>query len=213
MTIKKNIRFLPISLIAVLLVVGIIRLSNLDFTSFVYDLREMPILAGMVIIALFAIKSVLIFIPIFVLYFSAGLVFPIHLALVICLIGLFIEMSIGYYFGKKLGRTKIQAKLRKNKRISEFLDKQANLGAEICFIMRLTPLPFDLVNQYFGALEMDFWQYIFYSYLGLIPALVAYIFMGESVLNPLSIEFLLPFSGMLLISFIGFLLFRKMKKN
>jgi ABC-2 type transport system permease protein len=59
-------------------------------------------LAALVLIALFCLKSVVIVLPIVVLYISAGIMFPIGWAFIITCAGLFFEMTIGFFIGLRI---------------------------------------------------------------------------------------------------------------
>jgi len=163
-------------------------------------------LAALILLGVYCLKAFLIVIPISVLYVSAGVIFPTPWALIITFCCLIIEISITFYLGRRMGREKVEKLMKKNRKVSRFFNEQKDNERTICLLVRLLPFPFDLVSMYLGASGMKYHKYLIFSLLGIVPGMAAYVIAGHSILNPLSPEFLIPFSISTLISLIASLI-------
>jgi uncharacterized membrane protein YdjX (TVP38/TMEM64 family) len=164
---------------------------------------------ALVFLAIYAIKTVIMIIPAPALYIAAGVTFPTMWAIIITLLGLFINLSLGYFIGKKLGENRAKKLLAKNKKVAAFFENQKESLTSLCFISRVTPLPKDLPSMFFGAVGMPFPKYMVVSLLGISPVMIPYIFAASSISTPLSPEFLVPFGISLSITLIIFFVFNK----
>ncbi len=158
--------------------------------------------ATIVILLLYLVKVVLWPIPLKALYVGAGLLFSPLYAIVLSYVGLCIQLTAGFYFGRSMGETAVRPLLGKNRYGSKFLslaDENASLAA---FLFRLIPgPPTDAVNMLLGTLTISYPRFLLISLLAITPNMIPFVFMGDAVRNPLSIEFVLPFlvSAMILI--------------
>jgi uncharacterized membrane protein YdjX (TVP38/TMEM64 family) len=52
-------------------------------------------------------------------------------------------------------------------------------GGRVVFLLRLSPvMPFSLLNYALGTMELGFWPYISATFLGIIPAVALYVYLG-----------------------------------
>ena len=160
-------------------------------------------LAALAFFAIYALKPIVIVIPMKVLYVSAGIVLPVGWAIIITYVGLMISLSIGYINGRKLGEKGIRERLKKQKKIADLLEVQENNLLLLCFISRMSPIPFDLQSMFYGATKMPFLKHMFASLFGLTPVMLPFVFAGSSVAHPLSPDFLVPLGiGVAIILFV-----------
>jgi uncharacterized membrane protein YdjX (TVP38/TMEM64 family) len=131
---------------------------------------------------LYALKAVVMILPVNVLYISAGMIFPAAWGILITYIGLAIALGVGYFNGKELGEDKVSETLAKHKKAASFLDSRRNLTS-MCFIARLLPLPKDLFSMFFGAVGMPFYKYVVISLLGLSPVMISSVIAGAYFLG------------------------------
>ncbi|HWQ76166.1 MAG TPA: VTT domain-containing protein, partial [Syntrophomonas sp.] len=190
---KRYLKYIPFIPIIVLIIALLPKLLGLEVSDILKYLPESPLLASLFLLGLYCLKSVVVFIPIIILYISAGIMFPIGWALLLTCLGLFGEMTIGYCIGKQLGTEKVTEFMKKSERAEKFLSCQKNIGPSICFLARFLPLPFDIVNMYLGASSIKYSQFVVFTFLGIAPGMIPYVFMGDSISTPLSKEFLIPF--------------------
>ncbi|MCL2570937.1 MAG: cardiolipin synthase [Defluviitaleaceae bacterium] len=156
---------------------------------------ELPIpVTAVIFLLLYAVQGAVMVVSTVMLYVGAGLLFPTVIGIAVTYAGLTVSLSVGYFIGKKLGDKKVKKMLSKNKKISDFLLGSKDNLVFLCFISRILPTPFGLVSLFFGAMKVPYYKYIFMSLLGLTPFMLPVLFAGAAITNPLSPEFLVPFS-------------------
>lgn len=143
---------------------------------------ENPLAAGIVLVLLYGCKSIVIFFPIKVLQFSAGILFPVWAALLINFSGCALSVCMGYGMGRLLGADAVQKLTEKNPRLSALLAQQ-NRGLLVfsLFLRFLIFLPLETVSMYFGASKARFSRYFLGSMLGLTPNIIFSTLMGKGL--------------------------------
>lgn len=210
---KRFLKYIPFIPIIVLIIALLPKFSGLEVADILQYSPESPLLASLFLLGLYCLKSFVVVIPIVILYISAGIMFPIGWAILLTCFCLFCEMTIGYFIGKQLGTEKVTELMRKNERAEKFLSRQKNIGPSVCFLARFLPLPFDIVNMYFGASSIKYSQFVVFTFLGIAPGMIPYVFMGDSMSTPLSKEFLIPFMISIAVSICTFILLQKWKQK
>lgn len=175
----------------------------LEFTP-----QSLP-LAALVILGLFCLKSFVMVIPAVVLYMAAGMIFPTGWAILLVYASLFVEMSIGYVIGRRIGSARVQKLIQKRPRIARFFERYQSHLQGLCFTARVLPLQFDLSSMFLGAMKLPYPRYVILSLLGATPAMIPYVLAGSAIDDPLSVEFLLPFAISICITLVLFFLFQR----
>jgi len=158
---------------------------------------------------LYVIKGLAMVVPSSLLYISAGMVFNPLIGILITYAGLTVSLSIGYFFGKKIGEKRVAKMLTKQKKLADFFDvENKEKLLSLCFMSRMLHLPFGLSSLFFGALNMPFWKHIFASLLGITPIMIPAVLAGAAASNPISAEFLIPFSISLGITLAIFIIYK-----
>ncbi|MEL7647873.1 MAG: VTT domain-containing protein [Sedimentibacter sp.] len=153
-----------------------------------------PILTTAAILLLYVLKTVIMVIPETVLYISAGLIFPLPYAILLNYTGIVLEMSLGFFLGRYLGKHKMSEMIKKNKyadRVVKFENDNSILSSFLVRIIKGPPL--DLTSMFLGSTGMDYVPYLAGTLLGLSPGMILSVFIGRSVDNPISFEFMVPF--------------------
>lgn len=98
---------------------------------------------------------------------------------VICLAGVFLSSSIGYFIGKKLGPRAIDRFVSENTqgKIKVFVERY---GVKAIFIARMSSFSSDGISFVAGILEMSYRKYILSSLAGIIPLLVLLAAYGKN---------------------------------
>ena len=157
------------------------------------------ITAVFTIIGLYCLKTVLWVIPLNVLYMGAGFLLPVFPAIMVTFIGLTLNLTLSFYFGRYIGKSRVMDEISKRKAGKWILEMANRNTSFACFIIRLLPgPPNEVTSMFFGTLNMQYGKFLVYSIIGLTPGMLPVVFMGKAVMNLLSKDFLLP----LLISFI-----------
>lgn len=174
---------------------------------------ESPELAALALVGLYCLKAIAMVIPLVLLYIVAGIIFPPGWAIVITYFCLFIEMTISFFIGRCLGSKRVLALLNESDRAKKIMEFGYNNGLLSCFVVRFIPgPPFDLTNMIIGSTGMKYPQFIAGTLLGITPGMIPLVLMGDAAANPLSPQFLIPFSISMmtvLLLAIGYYVWRK----
>jgi len=211
--VNKLLKCVPIILLIVLIIVLFPLFKGLEVSDILEYSPESPLLAVLILLGIYCLKAVVVFIPVIILYVSTGIMFPTGWAIALTYFCLFCEMNIGYFIGKHLGSEKVAALMERNNRARQLLSYHENNNSTACFIARILPLPFDLVNMFFGATGTRYPQFIAFSLLGLTPGMIPYVLMGNAASNPLSKEFLVPFAICGIITVCAFVFCQRWQKE
>lgn len=148
------------------------------------------------IFTLFFLFLVRAFAPIWPMSFTctlAGVIFPIYLSIPLNIIGIAIQFSVKYAYGKKLGPGSINSIIKRNKTINVLIEREGQGNPWMLAGTRLFPfLPINPISQIYGSMDFPFFKYLLISLGGYLPQLVSYTIIGRNVYRPLSVGFLMP---------------------
>lgn len=150
-----------------------------------------PWLAAIVMLALFALKSLSIVIYSGLLYAANGMLFPLPAAIILNLIGTVIMVSLPYRIGKNAGASAVDEIREKYPKAEALHDLRAQNDFFFSFLVRMVRLPSDVVSLYMGAVNVEYKKYLLGSLLGLLPHTITYPIMGLSIRDVHSPEFLI----------------------
>lgn len=92
-----------------------------------------------------------------------------------------------YGLGRTVARKSIKEWLMRNPRFSGLDQAIARDGWKIVLLMRLSPIfPSSILNYGFSLTRVDFWHYCFFSWLGMIPVILLYVYLGAFGANLLT---------------------------
>lgn len=177
--------------IFILLFVGLViflnwkEISSLNITEYVSN-SENIYKTMAIILGLFAVKSVLFLLPIPMLYISSGMVLPLHIAILVNLMGVAIEVSLTFIYGKFLGNDYIDKLICKSKKLQRGLELNNQNQFLITFLLRITPVSIEMVSLVLGASGNYYRKYILASLMGLMPKLIIFTIIGNSMTNPIT---------------------------
>ena len=176
-----------------------------------------PAIAALVMLVLFAVKSVVVFVYGGILYAASGIIFPLPKAIVVNTLGTFIMTVIPYFIGKKAGKDVLAKLLAKNSKLELLRDTSNKNGFFVSFFVRIVGLlPGDLVGMYLGASGVGFGKYVVGTMLGLYPAIIAFSVMGMSANDPTSPTFIISAAteiGLCILSLILYIFWSRRKKK
>lgn len=216
---KRSITFLKtIPLIICIIFIVLFLASGEDITvQTVLDYTpESPFAAAIVILLLYALKSVSFVFPIAVLQIATGHLFQTPVALLINFLGRAITLSIPYWVGRFSGSDLVNNLQGKYPKIKEICDKQGQNPVFISFLLRtFCFLPGDAVSLYLGAIRIPYPYYLTGGVLGTTLGVVLATILGASITEPGSPAFWFSASLMALIAIISviFYLRNNKKKN
>ncbi|WP_017297185.1 TVP38/TMEM64 family protein [Nodosilinea nodulosa] len=85
-----------------------------------------------------------------------------------------------FWVGRRLARDRIKRWIEKNPTFGRLDDAVGRKGWKILLLMRLSPLvPSNLLNYGFSCTRVNFWQYCFFSWVGMLPVITLYVYLGS----------------------------------
>ena len=159
---KKLIPFIAIALMCIVSIfIEKITGEPLSVHTIIKYTPKDSILAAIVILFLYALKSLTVVFPLAILYLASGIIFPTWIAILINILGLAITFTIPYWIGRYFGDEAIEeiyTRFPKVKKVTKYQNSNAFFA---CFITRIVGfLPGDIVSIYFGACNTNFPVYL-----------------------------------------------------
>ena len=125
------------------------------------------------------------FLSVFVLYgvvaTAVGIVFEPPLSLIVNAVGSVICISVPYFTGRASGGEAAHKLLAKYKKLGEVYEGNRDNLFLVSLVLRVTNLSNDILGLFFGALRMDYWQYLASSFIGILPTMVLYTVLGSDL--------------------------------
>ncbi len=148
--------------------------------------------AILIMLALFAIKSVTVFVYSGLLYAASGILFSLPRAIIVNIIGTAVMASIPFWIGKRAGSARLKRIEEKHSRLEALCRIKNKNPLFVCLLARLVGIfPADVVGIYFGASGMKYRSYIVGTLLGFLPMAVCFSIMGMSIDDIGSPEFVI----------------------
>jgi uncharacterized membrane protein YdjX (TVP38/TMEM64 family) len=168
-----------------------------------------PLLAGLFLLGLFALKGLTVFFPLSVLEIACGLLFPLPAALAVNFLGVAAAMTAPYFAGRRK-RENLYALLKRWPKLLRLWELKSGEGNFLfVFLLRLAGgLPFDAVSFCLGAGEIPWQTFYGAGLLGVSPHLVAVTILGSALNDPTSPEFYRSLALNAAVSLLALALFR-----
>lgn len=175
---------------------------------------ENPILAAVIMLGLFALKSVNAVIYCGLLYAVCGIIFPLPAAIAINTVGTVIMSAIPYLIGKAEGDGTVKKLLNKYPKLERIKDFRTENEFMLIFLSRAVGiLPADIMSLYFGACNTPFWKFILASVLGLLPRIICDPVIGRKITDPASAEFIISLTVNIIFTLASILFYLKRRKK
>ena len=168
--------------------------------------------AALIILGLFTAKSIFFFIPVVLIYTSTGMVFPLVTAILINILGLFIEFTLTFFYGYFLGYEYVEKITDKHEKLKKVLHKNRE-KITLPFWLRLSPLALEPVSLLFGATGKNYLHYIGASLMGAIPKLLTCTLIGNAVVTPVTTFSIIQLVAAFLIWIVAIYVFKKTHVN
>ena len=170
-------------------------------------------LAVIFIIAAFAVKSLIVIIPIPVLYLASGLIFKPFAAFVINFAGMLVCTTVPYLIGRYAGAGFYQRIIKRYPKMQVLDTFQHENQWFVSFIVRAIGfLPCDAVSLVLGIWKVSFPKYLSGTALGMLPGLAATTLLGINISESGSPGFIISIILTLLVSAGSFILWRIYQK-
>ena len=138
-------------------------------------------LAVVVALLAYAVKSQTVFVLYGVVATAVGIVFEPPLSLIVNAVGSVICISMPYFTGRASGGEAAHKLLAKYKKLGEVYEGNRDNLFLVSLVLRVTNLSNDILGLFFGALRMDYWQYLASSFIGILPTMVLYTVLGSDL--------------------------------
>jgi uncharacterized membrane protein YdjX (TVP38/TMEM64 family) len=136
-------------------------------------------LGPLIFIGLYIVAPVLLF-PGVILTIGAGTIFGLLAGSIYVSIGATLGATCAFLIGRYAARGWVAAKTGANPKFRAIDRAVAREGWKIVGLTRLSPLfPFNLLNYAFGLTDVSLRDYFFATWVGMIPGIVMYVYLGS----------------------------------
>ena len=202
---KDRKKLIPIAAIVVMGIIFTVTVKKsgqpLSVNTILRYTPENTILAAVILLAFFALKSLTVVFPLSILYFASGILFHSVAAALISTAGLAITITIPYWIGKYSGKQAVQEICQKYPKAEMVARYQETNTFFACFITRIVGFfPCDIVSIYFGACDTAYPIYLAAGVSGSLLSIITTTLLGEKISDPFSVEFIIVLLCRILVS-------------
>ena len=179
---QKIIKYGALAVWAILIVIVVVNRNKITADLIVNYTPSNLFLAAVVMLLLFALKTMSVFFYSGILYAASGLIFPLPAAMLVNALGLVVMISEGYLNGRFLGSDLVGTVSEKYPKITPILkleDKKPFLFTLLLRMMKI--INFDMGSMYMGATRASFIPYAGASFLTVIPELILFAVVGKGI--------------------------------
>ncbi len=149
--------------------------------------------------------------PNVVLILAAGTLFGLKAGVVNASIADTLSIAACFVIGQSIGRKRIIAVFHSSHRFQKLDRAFAQKGWKIVLLTRLSPLlPSNILNYGFSMTRINFWEYLFFSWLGMLPVIFMYVYVGAfggAVLAPSQEPKNIAFQALGLLATVGVMIY------
>lgn len=208
------VKLFPLIFIAIVMLIWILSGNPTDANSIISLIPKNSFSAALVLLALYALKSISVLFPILALQIAAGIIFPLYIALPLNCAGTAIAYSIPYVIGRFSGASLAEQLTAKYPKARDFVDVQRDSDIFISFILRaVSCLPADIVSLYLGSIKIKYTHYIIWGVIGTLPGLIPATVAGSEITDPSSAAFIISVLLTVISSVGSVLIYRIYKKR
>lgn len=210
-----NIRkYLPVVFLFVLLFFCIRYRKDLSVEKILRYTPKEPVKAALLMLGLYAVKSVSFIFPIAILQLAVGHLFSTATALLVNFLGRAVTLALPYWMGRFSGASMVESLTAKYPKLKTVVDYQNGNSLYISFFMRtLNFLPGDAVSLFLGAEKIPFGTYMAGGVLGTLPGVILATIFGANIKNPKSPAFWLSAVLLVMISVFSILIHRHISRK
>ncbi|MGB7247843.1 MAG: TVP38/TMEM64 family protein [Phormidesmis sp.] len=143
-------------------------------------------------VVLYVVAAVL-GLPNIVLILAAGTLFGLTEGVISASIADTLSIAACFVIGQTVGRRWITSLVRENSRFHKLDRAFSQKCRKLVFLTRLSPvLPSNILNYGFSLTQINFWEYLFFSWLGMIPVIFTYVYVGTFGVTMLTLNHTQP---------------------
>lgn len=129
-------------------------------------------------IVLYVLTSVAAF-PNIVLILVAGTVFGLAKGIISASVADTLAAVACFLLGRTIIRQRIKKRMQRYPNFAQFDKAVGEKGWKILLLSRLSPIvPSNLLNYGFSCTQVNFWQYFFFTWIGMLPVIGFYVYLG-----------------------------------
>ncbi len=133
------------------------------------------------------ISATLVGLPAIFLFLAAGSLFGFVPGLILVSFADTLSVAVCYLLGRTVARKKVCEWISERPHWGEFDRVVARKGWKIVFLTRLSPIvPSNVLNYGFSLTRINFWQYLFVSWLAMLPVISLYVYLASVGTNLMS---------------------------
>ncbi|PKA60871.1 putative membrane protein [Apostasia shenzhenica] len=137
---------------------------------------------GPVVLAVSYIPLTVLAVPASVLTLGGGYLFGLPLGFVADSIGATVGATAAFLLGRTIGRPYVISKLKDYPKFQAVAIAIQRSGFKIVLLLRLVPLlPFNMLNYLLSVTPVGVWEYLFASWLGMMPITLALVYVGTTL--------------------------------
>lgn len=130
-------------------------------------------------IAIYLLATILGF-PNILLILVAGTIFGLVQGIIAVSIADTLGAIACFLLGRTIVRQRIKKWISKHPNLTQLDRAVGKKGWKILLLTRLSPLvPSNILNYGFSCTKVNFWQYCFFSWLGMLPVITLYVYLGS----------------------------------
>ena len=181
--IKRVLQLAPLVMVGACVLIYFLFFRGITVEDILEFTPENLWLAAVVMIALFALKSLSMFFPMLILIAATGSIFPSLIpAFIVNSIGVCVMLLIPYAIGRFAEKDFVTGLIRKNKNADRLYEIKSENEWFIAYFLRvINILPCDVVSMFLGATGFGFVKYLVGSFAGVLPGLITTTLIGANV--------------------------------
>lgn len=196
---NRLLRFVPPCLTAGILLFLIGSDRQITAESLTQQAPESQVAAAAVFLLLYAFKSLSVVLPLALFHVAATLVFPLPVALVVNLLGVWVACSVPFLLTRFSAGSSIEHLTQRHPKLRQLREFRIGGDFLFAFFTRVVGLfSCDAVSMYLSAAGLRYWPYAAGSVLGFAPQAVCITLMGDAIRDPSSPQFVISLLAMAL---------------
>lgn len=195
------LKIIPLIFVLITFVVAFFLFRNVTFEDIVNFTPENIWLSVIVLIGLYAVKSISVVIPLTIFFVSAGIMYGAVFGIIVSIIGLVVSFTVPYFIGRFSAGGLIDALVKKYPKIKKIQEISHKNDFFVAYVTRAVVfVPGDIVSLLHGANSLKYRQYLFGSLLGVFPEMVFQVMVGNYLGQDVSARMIVAFVVMIAVS-------------
>jgi uncharacterized membrane protein YdjX (TVP38/TMEM64 family) len=179
---KKNVRFAIGGLVLAGLIVAAFLLPVRDWLQRALGWIDELGYWGPFALGLAYVAAAVLLVPGSILTLGAGFLFGLPVGFLTVWIASTLGAYAAFLVGRTVARDWVAAKMAKNEKFTAVDSAIGAQGFKLVLLMRLSPVfPYNLLNYALGLTNVSFRKYALATWLGMIPGILMYVYLGAGV--------------------------------